>query len=171
MGFPERDGEEVIQYLRDHNMNRIALDKIAFRMRNEKEEETGRTFREDPQAALRPFRLRSHLWSYALYHKDVGRLKEYLSRSAMVSRCGLYLESPLLSLDPIRRGFHQHLEYKPLVNSRAHQLGKDRRILNDRLSDNTGDTWTFSSFTPNWETRTCWPFPTIFSCRTGWAKG
>ena len=40
--------KEVIQYLRDHNMNRIALDKIAFRMRNEKEEETGSTFSRRP---------------------------------------------------------------------------------------------------------------------------
>ena len=128
--------KEVIQYLRDHNMNRIALDKIAFRMRNEKEGGDGKDFFEKTLKLLSDrFAYDPTLWSYALYHKDVGRLKEYLSRSAMVSRCGLYLDSPLLSLDPIQRGFHQHLEYKPLVNSRAHQLGKDRRILNDRLSE------------------------------------
>ena len=70
--------------------------------------------------------------SYALYHKDVDRLREYLSRSPMASRCGLHLDSPLLSIDPVERHLHQQLEYKPLVNARAHQLGK-REILNNRL--------------------------------------
>ena len=163
---------EVLQYLRDHQRNRIALDKTAYRRRNEKEGGDGKDFFEKTLKLLSDrFAYDPTLWSYALYHKDVERLKEYLSRSAMVSRCGLYLESPLLSLDPIRRGFHQHLEYKPssipgLINS-ARTAGSSMT----GFPDNTGDTWTFSSFTPNWETRTCWPFPTIFSCRTGWAKG
>ena len=127
--------KEVVQYLRDHNMNRIALDKIAFRMRNEKEGGDGKDFFDKTLKLLSDrFAYDSTLWAYALYHKDVDRLGEYLSRSGMVSRCGLYLESPLLTLDAVQRGFHQHLEYKPLVNARAHQLGKDRRILNDRLS-------------------------------------
>jgi hypothetical protein len=127
--------KEVIQYLRNHNMNRIALDKIAFRMRNKKEGGDGKDFFDQTLKLLSDrFAYDSTLWAYALYHKDDDRLKEYLSRSAMVTRCGLYLESPLLTLDPVQRGVHQHLEYKPLVNARAHQLGKDRKILNDRLS-------------------------------------
>jgi hypothetical protein len=36
-------------------------------------------------------------------------------------------------IDPIERREYEHLEYKPLVNARAHSLGKRRQIVNDRL--------------------------------------
>tara|TARA_B100001115_G_scaffold116746_1_gene86853 strand:- start:1781 stop:8269 length:6489 start_codon:yes stop_codon:yes gene_type:complete len=126
--------KEVLQYLRDHNLNRIALDKIAFRMRNENEGGDGKAFfAKTLQLLSARFAYDPTLWSYALYHKDVDRLREYLSRSPLTGRCGLYLDTPLLSIDPVERGFHQHLEYKPLVNARAHQLGKGREILNNRF--------------------------------------
>jgi hypothetical protein len=51
----------------------------------------------------------------------------------MVQQCGTYLESPLLSIDPVARRTYQHLDYRPLVNARAHQLGQRRQILNDRF--------------------------------------
>ena len=125
--------KEVLEYLRDHNLNRISLDKIAFRMRNENEGGDGQAFFGKTLKLLSArFAYDPTLWSYALYHKDVDRLREYLSRSPMATRCGLHLESPLLSIDPVERHLHQHLEYKPLVNARAHQLGK-REILNNRL--------------------------------------
>jgi hypothetical protein len=71
------------------------------------------------------------LWSYALYHQDEGRMSDYLERSPMAGRVGFYFESPMLSVDPVERKWYQHLEYKPLVNARAHQLGKTRKILNN----------------------------------------
>jgi hypothetical protein len=40
----------------------------------------------------------------------------------------------LIDLDPIERGWYQHLEYAPLINARAHQLGDRRTILNDALA-------------------------------------
>ena len=126
--------KEVLQYLRDHNMNRIDLDKIAYRMRHDREGGGGKPFFEKALKLLSDrFAYNSTLWSYALYHKDAKLMGEYLSRSGMTSRCGLYLNSPLLTINPVQRNFHQHLEYKPLVNARAHQLGKDRKVLNDRL--------------------------------------
>jgi len=125
--------KEVLQYLREHNLNRISLNKIAFRMRNENEGGDGQVFFGKTLDLLSArFAYAPTLWSYALYHKDVDRLREYLSRSPMASRCGLHLDSPLLSIDPVERHLHQQLEYKPLVNARAHQLGK-REILNNRL--------------------------------------
>jgi hypothetical protein len=39
----------------------------------------------------------------------------------------------LLTIDPIARRELEHLEYKPLVNARAHALGKRRQIVNDRF--------------------------------------
>ncbi len=126
--------KEVLQYLRDHNMNRIDLDKIAYRMRHDREGGGGKAFFEKALKLLSDrLSYNSTLWSYALYHKDAKWMGEYLSRSGITSRCGLYLNSPLLTINPVQRNFHQHLEYKPLVNARAHRLGKDRKVLNDRL--------------------------------------
>ena len=39
----------------------------------------------------------------------------------------------ILTIDPVARHQYEHLEYKPLVNARAHSLGKRRQIVNDRL--------------------------------------
>ncbi|HTN76385.1 MAG TPA: hypothetical protein VL096_14100, partial [Pirellulaceae bacterium] len=35
--------------------------------------------------------------------------------------------------DPVARRSYEHLEYKPLVNARAHSLGQRRQIVNDRF--------------------------------------
>jgi hypothetical protein len=58
-----------------------------------------------------------------------------LSHSPFADRCGLYLVSPLLTLDPVERLAYQHLEYAPLVNPRVHQLGAKRKILNQRFRE------------------------------------
>jgi hypothetical protein len=51
-----------------------------------------------------------------------------------VAQCGSYIDSPLLTIDPVARKSYQHMDYRPLVNARAHQLGRRRQILNDRFS-------------------------------------
>jgi len=38
---------------------------------------------------------------------------------------------PTLTIDPVTRLYYEHLEYKPLVNSRVHALGQRRQIVND----------------------------------------
>jgi hypothetical protein len=48
---------------------------------------------------------------------------------------GPYLQSPLLSVHPFQDKKYEHLEYFPLVNARAHMLGKDRKILNNRFAE------------------------------------
>jgi hypothetical protein len=39
----------------------------------------------------------------------------------------------LLVIDPVARYQYEHLEYRPLVNARAHALGQRRQIVNARL--------------------------------------
>jgi hypothetical protein len=56
-------------------------------------------------------------------------------QDAFVAQCGAALETPLLAIDPVERKAYQHLEYWPLVNARAHRLGKARTILNDRFHE------------------------------------
>jgi len=50
-----------------------------------------------------------------------------------INQCGAAIECPLVTIDPVERRTYQHREYWPLVNARAHRLGKSRTILNDRF--------------------------------------
>ena len=87
------------------------------------------------------------MWSYAFYHEDVNRFSEYLAKSSFANQSGLWIESPLLKLDPVDRKWYEQLEYAPLVHARAHRLGKERRILNDRLRGQYLRLWMSSNTT------------------------
>ena len=53
--------------------------------------------------------------------------REYLPHvDSLVAQCGGPIASPLLSIDPVERHAYEHLEYRPLVNARAHALGSRR---------------------------------------------
>ena len=128
--------KDVLQYLTDNNLNRLDLSKIAFRLRANPEGGSGRAFYEKvlEQVAGR-FHFDSTLWSYAVYHKDEPRMREFLSQSALAGACGRFLRSPLLNVDPVERRWYEQLEYEPLVNARTHRLGKTRNILNNRFHE------------------------------------
>jgi hypothetical protein len=65
----------------------------------------------------------------------VAPAREYLQHADnIVNECGGRLASPLVTIDPVERRTFEHLEYKPLVNARAHALGKRRQIVNDRFN-------------------------------------
>ena len=51
----------------------------------------------------------------------------------------------LVSIDPIDRRKYQHLEYKPLINNRAHALGGENRILNPVIRSQYQDFLTILS--------------------------
>src|SRR5207237_994641 len=74
------------------------------------------------------------LWSYSLYHNAPAAAGQYLLHvDQIVNECGGLIQSPLLSVDPVARHQYEHLEYKPLINARAHSLGHRRQIVNARL--------------------------------------
>ncbi len=120
--------EDVLQYLSQQNLHRVKLDRIAFRMQD-------KAF----FAQAIPLLARRHLydqtlWSYAVKHNEPAAIGEFLQHAdEFVNQCGAYLVSPLLTIDPVLRKSYEHLDYKPLVNARAHQLGQRRQILNDRF--------------------------------------
>ena len=120
--------EQVMEYLQATNLHRVALDKIAFRMQD-------KDFYEQVTALLHQRHVyEPTLWSYSIQHRDVARIREYLQhRNDFVKACGMYLESPLLSIDPVNRKTYQHRDYRPLVNARAHALGPRRQIVNQRF--------------------------------------
>ena len=57
-------------------------------------------------------------------------MNQYLQHAnGFVKQCGTYIDSPLLTINPVARQTYQHLDYRPLVNARVHQLGRRRQIL------------------------------------------
>lgn len=122
------DDAQVIQYLEEQDLGTIALEKIAFRMAD----------MEMYRKTLATLRLRhvyhDTLWSYSVKHDDTQAVREFLShRDPWIQEVGYYIDSPLLTVDPVARKYYEHLEYRPLVNARAHQVGERRQILNDRF--------------------------------------
>ena len=120
--------EQVTNYLETHNLGRINLAKIAFRMRD-------KAFYTSTLALLtKRHRYDATLWSYSVHHQDGPRIAQYLEHHpSFLAQCGTYLDSSLVKIDPVLRRTYQHMEYRPLVNARAHQLGTKRQILNDRF--------------------------------------
>lgn len=119
------DDDQVIEFINRENVQRLNLNKIAFRM-------TDKDFYDRAIATLRKrFVYNPILWSYAIKHSDVEAINEYMTYpNAISNNLGLVFDSELVKIDPVQRNWYQHREYWPLVNARANQLGAERRILN-----------------------------------------
>lgn len=135
--------QEVMSFLDSHNVKRLDLSKIAWRMRD-------RTFFQ----AVLPKLSRRHaydatLWSYGLLHRDPNATREYLRhRDDFLNRCGMWLDSPLASIDAKERRRFQHLELSPLVHQRAHQLGSQRTFGNSDLASQYGALMNLLGYRP-----------------------
>ena len=115
----------MLEYLNQENVLRLNLDQIAFRMRDK--EFFGRVI----ETLRNRYVYNQTLWSYSVMHNDLDSLREYLSHvPKVVTQCGRYFDSELMTIDPVERNWYQHKEYWPLVNDRTHQLGPQRKILN-----------------------------------------
>jgi hypothetical protein len=120
--------EEVIKYLRESNLLRLDLDKIAWRMRDHD------FFKNILNLLRERFVFNDILWSYGLYHNDRQAIREYLQHSDnFLNQCGEAIDASLIIIDPIVRKTYQHLEYGPLINARVHPPAGARRIENNRL--------------------------------------
>lgn len=120
--------EQVLAFLERANVEALDLDRIAFRMRD-------RAFFEKVLQLLQARHVYNHvLWSYGLHHNLVAPTRQYLEHTEqIINECGGPIDSPLLVIDPVAHRRFEHLEYKPLVNARAHALSARRQIVNDRL--------------------------------------
>lgn len=119
--------DQVIQFLKTQNLQRVDLSRIAWRMKD------ADFFNKVTQLLHERHTFNDVLWSYAIKHNVQNRIEEYLaSNSNVVSRVGMQMDSSLLKVNPIDRHTYQHRDYSPLVNARAHKLGAQRTILNDR---------------------------------------
>ena len=65
------------------------------------------------------------IWNYGFYHKDITCIKESLANNkTFMKRVGTFFESSLVQCTKENNDF-KHLDYFPLVNSRAHKVGDD----------------------------------------------
>jgi hypothetical protein len=93
--------KDALNYLNANNLNRTDLNQIAFRLRKENEGGSGKSFYDRLLKQLDTrFHYQNTMWSYAFYHRDMDRFSEYLTKSSFANQCGLWIESPLLKLDP-----------------------------------------------------------------------
>ncbi len=119
--------DDVLAFLDKHNVHGLNLDRIAWRMHEPA------MFTSVLQKLAQRHLYQHTLWSYALKHNVPAAAREFLQHTdVVINECGGRLTSPLLSIDLVARRVYEHLEYKPLVNARAHALGKRRQIVNDR---------------------------------------
>jgi len=125
--------DEVLAFLKEENLGRVNLDRIAWRMAD------AAFFRKTLAALDDRHVYAPTLWSYALKHNELAPLGEFLQhRDDFMGQCGAFIDCKLVTLDPVVRKSYQHLEYWPLVNARAHALGGRRKILNDRFAAQYG---------------------------------
>ena len=119
---------KVVDFLKKNNVHELNLDRIAFRMIDK------RFFNEVIELLKDRHAYSSTLWAYGLTHNDKDVIATWLKQERnFLSRCGKVIESDLVDVNPVAHKTYQHLDYKPLVNARAHQLGNRRRILNNRF--------------------------------------
>jgi hypothetical protein len=121
--------EQVLAFLDTTNLQRLDLDRIAWRLRD----------REVFEQVLRRLRAASTyqhtLWSYSILHQDPVACREYLRHvDALQDDCGMELDSPLLSFEPVERGRYWHQELDPLVRARSHRFGDGDEVGNQDLA-------------------------------------
>jgi hypothetical protein len=124
---------EVLAHIDGANVQRLDLAKVAWRMRD-------REFFGALLPRLRTRHVYDHtLWSYGIMHRDADATREYLRHATeFLQGCGMAIESPLVTIDPVERKAYQHLELDPLVHPRAHRLGGQRVIGNNHLAQQYG---------------------------------
>ena len=134
---------EVLQYLENNNLNRTDLSLTAWRMKNA----------DFSQKVLKLLSKRNHFdsvsYSFALKHNIRNQASEYVKFSQFANDCGVYVSSPLLTVDPVERFNYQHREYSPLVNARVFQLGAKRKIVNLQFKEQYDDFMRYLTYKKN----------------------
>jgi hypothetical protein len=120
--------KDVLDYLKSENVLAVNLDRIAWRMHD-------KAFFQTVTALLAARHIYNDtLWSYGVKHDDPSAIRQFLQFSQpFIAQCGDWLDSPLLKIDPVVRRMYEFMEYRPLVNARVGQVGREREILNNRF--------------------------------------
>jgi hypothetical protein len=125
--------DEVIAFLKNNNIDRLDLGLIAWRVKD------APFFAQVTTLLAQRHVYHQTLWSYAIKHGDVAAIREFLQHSdGFINQSGPIIDSKLVTIDPVIRKTYQQMEYSPLVNARAHRLGKTRKIVNNRFAEQYG---------------------------------
>jgi len=117
---------EVLKYLEKENLHAIDLAKIAWRCR-EDEKFFGKVLQ---ILNVRGF-YHPVIQGYSVEHNHKeGIAQLLLMQERFLDQCGVALSCDLITVNPVNRRRYEHLEYRPLINNRAHTLGGKNRILN-----------------------------------------
>jgi hypothetical protein len=117
---------EVLKYLEKENLHAIDLAKIAWRCR-EDEKFFGKVLQ---ILNVRGF-YHPVIQGYSVEHNHKeGIAQLLLMQERFLDQCGVALSCDLITVNPVSRRRYEHLEYRPLINNRAHTLGGKNRILN-----------------------------------------
>jgi hypothetical protein len=119
---------QVLDYLRQANLQRLDLARIAFRLQD------ADFYRAVTSLLSELGHFDASLWAYAVVHNDRDGLTQLLhNRADFVARLGVRFDSPLIRIEPQQQLSYEHLDYRPLVVARTHQLGREAVILNPSL--------------------------------------
>jgi hypothetical protein len=120
--------EDVLTFLEQQNILRVDLDRIAWRMKDKD------FFQQTIKLLASRHVYNNTLWSFGVRHNDIAAIRQFLQfADEFVRQTGDWLDSPLLTIDPVVRNAYEQMDYRPLVNARVGQLGREREILNDRF--------------------------------------
>ncbi len=118
--------DEVWTFIDQGNIERLDLERIAWRARKSVE-----FFRKLIAMLEKRHVYDDTIYSYAVVHNDKAGLREWLKhKDEFITQCGAWLDTKLVTIDPIERRAYEHLEYSPLVNQRTHRLGAEPKIAN-----------------------------------------
>lgn len=138
--------EEVLTFLHNYNIHaaEIDLDRIAWRMQDVNHYKQTLTILAERKC------FNATLWSYAIKHHDVPRIREFLllAHPEFVAKCGMWLATPLLDVDAETLRFIEHKEYWPLINERVHTLGKTRAIANTTFFEQYNTIMNYLCYRP-----------------------
>ena len=116
----------VLEFLQQNNLLAVDLNRIAWRMRDADFFKAVLSLLENRHV------YQGTLYSYGLHHNVVTPARQFLAhQNGFLQSSGLHLETELVTINSVDRHLYEHLEYAPLVNARAHSLGKGRKILNN----------------------------------------
>jgi hypothetical protein len=121
--------DEVLASLNENNLRRLDLTKIAWRCR-----ESDGFFKKVVEILDGRHYYDVVIFSYAVQHNVLEPMRQFLLHAdGFLANCGAWIDTKLVTIDPVERKNYQHLEYSPLVNARTYALGGSRKVLNDRF--------------------------------------
>ncbi|ETO35066.1 hypothetical protein RFI_02007 [Reticulomyxa filosa] len=126
------DLKTVIKYLEKHNLNETDLGQMYYMLHD----------KTNYVAIMDLLESRHHfdneVWRFSVIHRNIRHLAHYLQCNTTVLRHVFepYFKSEwgfVYDDQSLGNHFTTHLEYFPLINSRSHKLGTQKKILNGDL--------------------------------------